>query len=604
MDKKPLVSSIIIFLDNELFLEEAITSILNQTYQNWELLLVDTGSNSESRVIAQYYAKRLSEKIRYLKQVTPPNQEPENSRRFAIKQAQGDYIGFLNPQDIWIPYKLEQQVYILNNYPGADMVYGKVKLWHDWMNQPEDVKLDYSRPLGTSPNRVVDPPELLGLMIQNQYQTATISDLLIRQEFLASLSKTETLQQDFSDQIFLAILQLKASIFVSDNCWTKKRYFRNEKIAITDNIEDHKKRLIFIKWLKNHLPQTVKQDKFVKDYLESELENYSIDKVTEKISASFPDFQIQNIHYLNQGINNRAYRVNGNYIFKFPKSEKSEESLIREVNVLQFLNKESIFKIPYPEFIKDESRLGRNPLTESKQIQIYKQDTSPHTDNDLFFVGYKELKGSFLYSKFVDQCSTEVRSGIAREIGIFLSSLHNLPYPEKVRNYFRSKIFNLRKYIQIYIYFFRNIATFLTPNERKQIFLLFWNNINNILLFKENYTLIHGDFNWDHIIFDENQKKVIGFIDFGSLRVGHPAYDFVGLLRNYGHKFLIEILEAYGKDREIIVVNKLIFRIQLMYCCSCIDSIISGLENNNTMAIKEEIQNLRHLAQNLTQTNL
>ncbi|MDP2659850.1 MAG: glycosyltransferase family A protein, partial [Dehalococcoidia bacterium] len=64
-DSPPLVSAIIIFLNAERFLREAIESVMSQTYGNWELLLVDDGSRDGSSSIAQRYAEGCPEKIRY-----------------------------------------------------------------------------------------------------------------------------------------------------------------------------------------------------------------------------------------------------------------------------------------------------------------------------------------------------------------------------------------------------------------------------------------------------------------------------------------------------------------------------------------------------------
>lgn len=65
MIKQPLVSVIIPFLNAERFIEEAIESVLAQTYKNWELLLVDDGSDDKSTKIALDYAKKCHGKVFY-----------------------------------------------------------------------------------------------------------------------------------------------------------------------------------------------------------------------------------------------------------------------------------------------------------------------------------------------------------------------------------------------------------------------------------------------------------------------------------------------------------------------------------------------------------
>ena len=66
MSYKPLVSSIIIFLNAEEFIEEAIARLFAQTYDHWELLLVDEGSTHLSTAIAKHYVQQYPHRVRYL----------------------------------------------------------------------------------------------------------------------------------------------------------------------------------------------------------------------------------------------------------------------------------------------------------------------------------------------------------------------------------------------------------------------------------------------------------------------------------------------------------------------------------------------------------
>jgi glycosyltransferase involved in cell wall biosynthesis len=72
MSDKPLVSAITIFLNGENFIEEAIQSVLAQTYSNWELLLVDDGSTDGSTEIARRYVREYPGRIRYVEHPLPP----------------------------------------------------------------------------------------------------------------------------------------------------------------------------------------------------------------------------------------------------------------------------------------------------------------------------------------------------------------------------------------------------------------------------------------------------------------------------------------------------------------------------------------------------
>ena len=103
----PLVSVITPIYNSENFLEEAISSVLNQTYSNWELILVDDASTDGSGKIAQ---KFYSEDSRITYEKLPENRGPAVARNRAIELAKGEYIAFLDSDDFWAPDKLEIQV--------------------------------------------------------------------------------------------------------------------------------------------------------------------------------------------------------------------------------------------------------------------------------------------------------------------------------------------------------------------------------------------------------------------------------------------------------------------------------------------------------------
>jgi glycosyltransferase involved in cell wall biosynthesis len=88
----PLFLSVVIFLNTEEFVEEAIQSIVEQTYQDWELLMVDDGSTDKSTKVAQRYAKQYPDKVRYLEQKGHQNHDMSATRSLGISEAKGEYI--------------------------------------------------------------------------------------------------------------------------------------------------------------------------------------------------------------------------------------------------------------------------------------------------------------------------------------------------------------------------------------------------------------------------------------------------------------------------------------------------------------------------------
>ena len=110
-----LVSIITACYNSEKFIEECITSVLNQSYQNWEMLIVDDNSSDNSSILIKSYSKQ-DDRIKPL--FLNYNLGPAMARNKAISIAKGKYIAFLDSDDIWLPEKLELQINFMkkNNY--------------------------------------------------------------------------------------------------------------------------------------------------------------------------------------------------------------------------------------------------------------------------------------------------------------------------------------------------------------------------------------------------------------------------------------------------------------------------------------------------------
>lgn len=257
MSNKPLVSSIIIFLNAEKYIEEAIASIIDQTYDSWELLLVDDGSTDKSTAIAQCYAQQYPEKVRYLEHEGHQNRGMSASRNLGIRHARGEFVGFVDADDIWLPQKLEQQVAIFNTYPDAVMVYGRTQIWYGWTGNPEDSQLDHFYDLGVQPNTLIQPPKLLIQLLQNKAQTPTTCNALLRREVFADIGGfEESFRAMYEDQVFFTKVLLKSPVFVANQCWARYRQHRESCSSVNENAQDyHAKRLPFLTWIENYFSE-------------------------------------------------------------------------------------------------------------------------------------------------------------------------------------------------------------------------------------------------------------------------------------------------------------------------------------------------------------
>jgi len=107
MEEKPLVSVIIPTYNRPDYLVQTIKSVVGQTYSNIEIIVVDDGtSGNDNFLICEKF-----EKVSYIK--IENSGGPAKPRNVGIKEAKGEFIAFVDDDDIWLPEKIEKQISIL-----------------------------------------------------------------------------------------------------------------------------------------------------------------------------------------------------------------------------------------------------------------------------------------------------------------------------------------------------------------------------------------------------------------------------------------------------------------------------------------------------------
>lgn len=128
MSVQPKVTVIMPVFNASSTLTQALNSVLWQGYEGLEVIVVDDGSTDDSCHILSTFG----DSIRVLHQ---RQQGPAAARNLALQQAQGDYIAFLDADDVWLPGKLLMQVAYLQAHPDVSAVFGRFLRWEA---QPSD----------------------------------------------------------------------------------------------------------------------------------------------------------------------------------------------------------------------------------------------------------------------------------------------------------------------------------------------------------------------------------------------------------------------------------------------------------------------------------
>ena len=117
----PSVSIIMNIRDGAAYLREALDSVMAQTFTDWEAIVWDDCSVDESPTIVQ--EEYTDPRIRYM--LSPEDTRLGRARHLAIQHAQGEWLAFLDQDDIWLPDKLQKQVARIEDDPKVGIVYGR-----------------------------------------------------------------------------------------------------------------------------------------------------------------------------------------------------------------------------------------------------------------------------------------------------------------------------------------------------------------------------------------------------------------------------------------------------------------------------------------------
>ncbi len=298
MTANPFVSVILIFFNAEQFIQEAVESIFAQTYDDWELILVDDGSTDESTAIARYYAEQHSEKIRYFEHHAHQNRGMSASRNLGISRAKGKYIAFLDSDDVWLSHKLEQQAVILENRPEAGMVFGPTHWWYGWTGKQEDISRDFIHDLGVPHNSLLNPPELLTRFLRTESISPCTCSVLLRREVVEQVGGFEEIFKGlYEDQAFFAKVSLVTPIFASPTPVAKYRQHSNSNCSIAEkNGQYLVARETFLNWMMIYLDSQNYQDQELRQVLRRQLHSIR------------PSLAVQLYQLTRQGLPGRLYR--------------------------------------------------------------------------------------------------------------------------------------------------------------------------------------------------------------------------------------------------------------------------------------------------------
>ncbi len=156
---KTVISILTPTYNHEKYIGECIQSVLNQTYQDWEMIIVDDGSTDNTGEIINKFD---DPRIKYFRQEHIGPWGLAKTYNFALSRASGKYIAILEGDDYWPEYKLQIQIKEMENNPDFILSYGESKMVSETKKEigyfyiPEDKYIIFNQPIGSSLNAFLE----------------------------------------------------------------------------------------------------------------------------------------------------------------------------------------------------------------------------------------------------------------------------------------------------------------------------------------------------------------------------------------------------------------------------------------------------------------
>ncbi|WP_339186424.1 phosphotransferase [Brevibacillus sp. FSL K6-6036] len=282
-----------------------------------------------------------------------------------------------------------------------------------------------------------------------------------------------------------------------------------------------------------------------------------VNRSVEAIRRSCPDLPITSAVPINLGQNNDVLLVNDELIFRFPKYAEGIRKLRLEVRILEKIQSRVSLDVPCPLYhCLDSNQVGRA------------------------FAGYKRIGGEPLWKRLIH---AENAPRLAGQLSRFLDKLHNLTVDVLDIDGLGAEN-GAAVWSDLYERIREKLFPFMRLDAQKWVEQHFETFLQDETNFATQPVLIHGDVGPGNILYDKNDDRITGIIDFGSSGLGDPAIDYAGLIASYGEPFFNELLR-HSPDIEAHWTRAKFYRGTF-----ALQEALFGLENNDQAAFQNGIK--------------
>ena len=272
-----------------------------------------------------------------------------------------------------------------------------------------------------------------------------------------------------------------------------------------------------------------------------------IEPYEERIRELFPELNIESLSINREGLLNDAVIVNRELVFRFAKTGFGFKDPLAEAKVLHFLGKYITINIP-------------EPFYESAEL-----------------LAYRFIPGETLRRDLLMKLASPDQQAIADQLAQFFKELHGIPLTDASAHEIpmADALMKYEGWMNVFRRIQEKVFPLLLPHVRQWATEHFESYLADKRNFEYPLRMIDSDIPPYHILFDQQQKRISGIIDFGCAGLGDPAIDLGVVIYNYGESFLDRFYRGYPEAEEYVK------RARFYAGAIEVRWLLTGIEKNN-----------------------
>lgn len=259
----PEVSIITPLYNGSKTLSETYESVISQDFTDWEWIFFDDGSSDNTSSIAKKYAGQHPGKIFYYEHEKNKNFGTAYTRNRAVEIAKGEFISFIDQDDIWYTDRLRHQIEILKAQINCAMIWSPALYWYEdrTFEQPVLIRNEKIKP------GIYKKGELVELYLNDLRSTPLPSASIIRKVFFDKVDGFEESVKGSEDVVLWIKVNDKFDVYFDDKIIVKyRKHFDSTLRQATKSGKMNLWNLVFYRWVLDFLKRSNYNDDIKKDY--------------------------------------------------------------------------------------------------------------------------------------------------------------------------------------------------------------------------------------------------------------------------------------------------------------------------------------------------